>query len=309
MLETFENAKEMLAAGDGPILVHALTEKGHGYEPGRARPAQVSRRDEVRCGVRAVCAQEAWAALVHSLSSPTTLIRLASGRRAHRRHHGRHGRGNGSRPLSARRVPRSLLRRRHRRAARRDLCRGARRRGHEAGRRDLLHLPAASVRPGRATTCASRIWMSRWPSTAPEWSVPTAPPTRAIYDMTPICAHSEHAVVMAPKDENELQHMLAHRDRVRRARRRPLSRAARASACRWIPELKAIPLGESELLRDGNDVVDRRQSARPWCIPLWRRPRSFLQSEGSRRGAERALREAPRYGAHVLAGAALQSGW
>ena len=33
VLETFENVKQMIADGDGPILVHALTEKGHGYEP------------------------------------------------------------------------------------------------------------------------------------------------------------------------------------------------------------------------------------------------------------------------------------
>lgn len=38
VLETFENAKQMIAAGSGPILVHALTEKGHGYAPAEADP-------------------------------------------------------------------------------------------------------------------------------------------------------------------------------------------------------------------------------------------------------------------------------
>jgi len=38
VLETFENVKQMIAAGDGPILVHALTEKGHGYEPAERDP-------------------------------------------------------------------------------------------------------------------------------------------------------------------------------------------------------------------------------------------------------------------------------
>ena len=38
VLETFENVKEMLEAGDGPILIHALTEKGHGYEPAEKDP-------------------------------------------------------------------------------------------------------------------------------------------------------------------------------------------------------------------------------------------------------------------------------
>ncbi len=38
LLETFENAKEMLANGDGPILIHALTAKGYGYEPAERDP-------------------------------------------------------------------------------------------------------------------------------------------------------------------------------------------------------------------------------------------------------------------------------
>ena len=38
VLETFENVKEMLEAGDGPILVHAITEKGHGYDPAERDP-------------------------------------------------------------------------------------------------------------------------------------------------------------------------------------------------------------------------------------------------------------------------------
>ena len=38
VLETFENVKEMIEAGDGPILIHALTEKGHGYEPAERDP-------------------------------------------------------------------------------------------------------------------------------------------------------------------------------------------------------------------------------------------------------------------------------
>jgi len=38
VLETFENVKAMLQAGDGPILVHALTAKGYGYEPAQNDP-------------------------------------------------------------------------------------------------------------------------------------------------------------------------------------------------------------------------------------------------------------------------------
>ena len=38
VIETFRNVREMIEQGDGPILVHALTEKGHGYEPAARDP-------------------------------------------------------------------------------------------------------------------------------------------------------------------------------------------------------------------------------------------------------------------------------
>jgi len=38
VLETLENVKQMIANGSGPVLVHALTEKGHGYAPAEADP-------------------------------------------------------------------------------------------------------------------------------------------------------------------------------------------------------------------------------------------------------------------------------
>jgi len=38
LLETFEHVREMLVGGEGPILVHALTAKGHGYAPAEKDP-------------------------------------------------------------------------------------------------------------------------------------------------------------------------------------------------------------------------------------------------------------------------------
>jgi 1-deoxy-D-xylulose-5-phosphate synthase len=38
VLETFANAKQMLAGGEGPILIHAITAKGYGYPPAEADP-------------------------------------------------------------------------------------------------------------------------------------------------------------------------------------------------------------------------------------------------------------------------------
>ena len=38
LLETFQNVKQMLANGEGPILIHAITEKGYGYDPAQKDP-------------------------------------------------------------------------------------------------------------------------------------------------------------------------------------------------------------------------------------------------------------------------------
>jgi 1-deoxy-D-xylulose-5-phosphate synthase len=38
VLETIENARQMIAGGEGPILIHALTAKGYGYPPAQADP-------------------------------------------------------------------------------------------------------------------------------------------------------------------------------------------------------------------------------------------------------------------------------
>jgi 1-deoxy-D-xylulose-5-phosphate synthase len=38
LLETFENVKQMIDNGEGPVLLHAITSKGYGYEPAQADP-------------------------------------------------------------------------------------------------------------------------------------------------------------------------------------------------------------------------------------------------------------------------------
>ncbi|MBJ20365.1 MAG: 1-deoxy-D-xylulose-5-phosphate synthase [bacterium] len=38
LLETLDNVKEMVASGSGPVLIHVMTEKGHGYGPAEADP-------------------------------------------------------------------------------------------------------------------------------------------------------------------------------------------------------------------------------------------------------------------------------
>jgi 1-deoxy-D-xylulose-5-phosphate synthase len=38
LLETFEHVRQMAENGEGPVLVHAITAKGHGYQPAEADP-------------------------------------------------------------------------------------------------------------------------------------------------------------------------------------------------------------------------------------------------------------------------------
>jgi len=76
---------------------------------------------------------------------------------------------------------------------------------------------------------------------------------QGLYDLAYLRA-LPNMVVMAPKDENELQHML------RTAVEYPGPAALRYPRGNGVgvpldPEIKALPLGRAELLRDGNDVA------------------------------------------------------
>jgi 1-deoxy-D-xylulose-5-phosphate synthase len=76
---------------------------------------------------------------------------------------------------------------------------------------------------------------------------------QGLYDISYLRA-LPNIVVMAPKDENELQHML------RTAIEYPGPAAVRYPRGNGFgvpldPEMKAIPIGKAELLRDGDDVA------------------------------------------------------
>ena len=110
-------------------------------------------------------------------------------------------------------------------------------------------------------------------------------------------------VVMAPKDENELRHML------RTAVEYPGPAAMRYPRGAGLgvpldPDLKPIPIGQAELLRDGERRADRGvRHPRP---PGARGGRRARRGRHRHRGAERALREAPRPRAHRGARRALR---
>ncbi len=119
-------------------------EEGLRLRARRGRPDPLPRRLEIRPG-RRLRAEGRREARVHERLRRLAL-RHGGGGSAPRRDHAGDARGLGARPLLAG-VSGALLRRRHRRAARGDVRRRARVRGHEARRRHLLDVPAA-----RATT-------------------------------------------------------------------------------------------------------------------------------------------------------------
>ncbi len=131
-----------------PVLLHALTKKGKGYPPAETDAAtrghalsffdpKTGRSASRGSGPPPYTDVFADALCAEMERDPT-------GRRDHRGH----ARGNRPRPVQAA-LPRTHLRRRHRGAARRHVRRRARLRGVPPGRRHLLHLPAARVRPDR----------------------------------------------------------------------------------------------------------------------------------------------------------------
>ena len=128
----------------GPVIVHAITRKGQGYDPALRHEAdQFHAPGPVRRADRCREAQG------QDLDRPL----LRGHRRARRAPRGRrrdHRRDDApGRPRRLRReVPRAHLRRRHRRAARRHLGRRPRDGRAAPGLRRLRHLPQPCLRPG-----------------------------------------------------------------------------------------------------------------------------------------------------------------
>ena len=128
----------------GPQFLHVITRKGYGYaraeddpilyhgvtkfDPARRNRAEVAGQADLHAGVRRLA------------------VRHGGGGSAPRRHHAGDARRLRPRALLAG-VPEALFRRRHRGTACRHVRRRSRVRGHEAGGRDLLDVPAARVRP------------------------------------------------------------------------------------------------------------------------------------------------------------------
>ena len=124
-----------------PARGHA---QGPGLRAGRGGSDQVARAGSVRSGERHHLQGKERRAVVFADLRPVA-VRHGRARPEDRRHHAGDARGLGAgRVLQA--LSRALLRCGDRRAARGDFRRGPRRRGPEARRRHLFHVPAARLR-------------------------------------------------------------------------------------------------------------------------------------------------------------------
>jgi 1-deoxy-D-xylulose-5-phosphate synthase len=250
VLETFENVKEMIAAGDGPILIHALTEKGHGYEPAERDPLKYHgvTKFNVESGQ---FAPKKTGPPAYTRVFSDALIRLAR----------RDDRIVG---ITAAMAPGTGLDRFQAEFPDRFYDVGI---AEQHAVTFAAGLAAEGMKPVAAIY--STFLQRAYDQVVHDVCLQNLDVTFAldrgglvgadgathqgVYDYSYLRS-LPNAVVMAPKDENELQHMLAT------AIEYPGPAAIRFPRGSGLgvpmdPEIKAISLGEAEVLRDGNDVL------------------------------------------------------
>jgi 1-deoxy-D-xylulose-5-phosphate synthase len=250
LVETFENVKEMLRRGEGPILVHALTDKGYGYEPaqqdpfkyhgvgafdvasGEFRPSKPGppRYQDVFADtlIRLAREDERIVAITAAMADGTGLDRFqrvlperfydVGIAEQHAVTFAAGLAAEGMKPVPA--IYSTFLQRAFDQVVH-DVC------------LQNLDVTLALDRAGLVGADGATH--------------------QGFYDLATLRA-LPNMVVMAPKDENELQHML------RTAVEHPGPAALRFPRGSGFgvpldPEIKTLPLGEAELLRDGQDAA------------------------------------------------------
>jgi 1-deoxy-D-xylulose-5-phosphate synthase len=250
LLETFENAKQMVASGSGPVLIHALTEKGHGYAPAEANPLKYHgvTRFDVGSGEFAPAKS---APPSYTRIFADALVRLARD-------------DDRIVAITAAMAPGTGLDRFQAKFPDRFYDVGI-------AEQHAVTFAAGLASEGMKPVAAiySTFLQRAYDQIVHDVCLQNLDVTFALDRAGLVGADGAthqglldigyfrnlpNVLVMAPKDENELQHMLAT------AIRYPGPAAVRFPRGNGFgvpldPNIKAIPIGESELLRDGEDVL------------------------------------------------------
>ena len=250
VLETFENVKEMIANGSGPVLVHAITEKGHGYDPAERDPLKYHGVSQFDVASGEFAPKKAAPASYTKIFSDT-LIRLAQD---DERIVG----------ITAAMAPGTGLDRFQRKFPKRFYDVGI-------AEQHAVTFAAGLATEGMKPVAAiySTFLQRAFDQVVHDVCLQNLDVTFALdraglvgadgathqglYDYAYLRT-LPNMLVMAPKDENELQHMVAT------AIEYPGPAAVRFPRGSGLgvpldPEIKTIPVGEAELLRDGDDVL------------------------------------------------------
>jgi len=250
VLETFENAKEMIAAGSGPVLIHALTAKGRGYEPAERDPLKYHGVGQFDVLSGEFAPSKAGPASYTRVFSDT-LIRLA---KEDERIVG----------ITAAMAPGTGLDRFQRKFPRRFYDVGI---AEQHAVTFAAGLAAEGMKPVAAiySTFLQRAYDQVVHDVCLQNLDVTFALDRAglvgadgathqgLYDLAYLRT-LPNVVVMAPKDENELQHMLVTAIEHEGPAAVRFPRGA-GLGVPMDPEIKALPVGRAELLRDGDDVL------------------------------------------------------
>ncbi len=250
VLETLENAKEMCRKGSGPVLIHALTEKGHGYAPAEADPLKYHGvgRFDVASGQ---FEKKTPAPPSYTKVFSDTLCRLAK---------------DDERivAITAAMAPGTGLDQFQRKFPDRFYDVGI---AEQHGVTFAAGLAVEGLKPVAAiySTFLQRAYDQVVHDVCLQNLDVTMALDRAglvgadgathqgLFDVAYL-RNLPNVVVMAPKDENELQHMLATAVEYPGPAAIRFPRGA-GEGVALDPDVKPIALGESELLRDGDDVL------------------------------------------------------
>ncbi|UCE86142.1 MAG: 1-deoxy-D-xylulose-5-phosphate synthase [Deltaproteobacteria bacterium] len=250
VMETFENVRQMLINGDGPVLVHALTAKGYGYEPAERDPVVYHGPGPFEVESGKMAAKKPGPPPYQKVFAQT-LIRLAE----------EDERICGITAAMADGTSLSMFQRRF----------PARFYDVGIAEQHAVTFAAGLAAEGMKPVAAiySTFLQRAYDQVVHDVCVQNLDVTLALdraglvgadgathqglYDFAYLRT-LPHVILMAPKDENELQHLL------RTAVEYPGPAAVRYPRGAGLgvpldPEIKAIPVGASELLRDGDDAL------------------------------------------------------